>query len=292
MTQKQLEEKKLKAALYTRVSTEDQAKEGFSLDAQINRLRSYCEARGWDIYKEFIDDGYSGRAVKRPAYQGMLNSVQEWDVLLVLKMDRIHRNSRNFMEMMDELHRLNKEFVSMTESLDTSTAMGRFVVDIIQRIAQLESEQIGERVYAGMHQKASTPVERLASEKSPYLGFNHPYGYNYREGELSINQIEAKFVKNIYEHYLGGKSMGDISKYLNNVNAPTKRGGKWDKRTIANILKNPLYYGDIKWDGIVKSAPHEPIIDKESFQTVQKMISKRRSLLPASIKRNPKPLYQ
>src|SRR5207247_3167901 len=77
-----------------------------------------------------------------------------WDAILVIKMDRIHRNARNFMEMMDQLGEWEKDFVSATESLDTSTAMGRFVMDIIQRIAQLESEQIGERVKMGMSQKA------------------------------------------------------------------------------------------------------------------------------------------
>src|SRR3972149_2008399 len=211
--QKILEGLDLRAALYTRVSTEDQAKEGFSLEAQIDRLRSYCQARGWTVYKEYVEDGYSGRDTKRPAYQKLLGEINNWDVLLVLKMDRIHRNSRNFMEMMDELRRHNKEFVGMTESLDTSTAMGRFVVDIIQRIAQLESEQIGERVYAGMQQKASTPLERLAPEKSPYLGFNHPFGYDYKDNKLLLNREEKGIVKTIYSMYLGGKSMGDLAKH-------------------------------------------------------------------------------
>jgi DNA invertase Pin-like site-specific DNA recombinase len=192
-----------------------------------------------------VDDGYSGRDIKRPAYQELMNQIESWDVLLVLKMDRIHRNSRNFMEMMDDLRSHGKEFVSMTESLDTSTAMGRFVVDIIQRIAQLESEQIGERVYAGMHQKANTPLERLDRQKSPYLGFNHPFGYNYIDSKLLVNLREAEVVKEIFSRYLTGKSMGEIAKYLNKVEAPSKRGGKWDKRTIANILKNPLYCGEV-----------------------------------------------
>jgi DNA invertase Pin-like site-specific DNA recombinase len=282
--QKVLERTDLRCALYTRVSTEDQAKEGFSLESQIERLRSYCKARGWSVFKEYVDDGYSGRDIRRPAYQELMNEIGHWDVLLVLKMDRIHRNSRNFMEMMDELRQRSKEFVSMTESLDTSTAMGRFVVDIIQRIAQLESEQIGERVYAGMHQKANTPQERLDPKRSPYLGFNHPFGYDYVENELRINPEQAETVKGIYSSYLDGRSMGEIAKYLNRVKAPTKRGGRWDKRTVANILKNPLYSGRIEWDGIVKSAPHRSIIDRESFEKVQALISKKRLKLPAAIR--------
>ncbi len=271
-----IEDEEIKAVLYTRVSTEDQAKEGFSLDSQIERLRSYCQAREWKIYREFVDDGYSGRDTKRPGYQTLMEEMDSWDVLLVLKMDRIHRNSRNFMEMMDQLKKHGKEFVSMTESLDTSTAMGRFVVDIIQRIAQLESEQIGERVYAGMHQKANTPTDRLGNERSPYLGFNHPYGYDYLDGKLLVNPEEAEIVKEIFSKYIIGRSMGEIAKYLNRVRAPTKKGGKWDKRTVANILKNPLYCGKVEWDGIVKSAPHEAVIDNETFKSVQEIISKRR----------------
>ena len=133
----------VRVALYTRVSTEDQAKEGFSLGAQRERLEAYCLARDWEVVARYVDDGHSGRNIRRPAYEKMIAERDRWDAILVIKMDRIHRNSRNFMEMMDDLGEWGKNFVSATESLDTSTAMGRFVMDIIQRIAQLESEQIG-----------------------------------------------------------------------------------------------------------------------------------------------------
>ena len=98
--------------------------------------------------------------------------MDKWDAILVIKMDRIHRNQKNFMFMMEQLNKNKKEFVSMSESFDTSTAIGRFVMNIIQGIAQLESEQIGERVYIGMEQKAKT--------NGGMLGFNIPYGYDYK----------------------------------------------------------------------------------------------------------------
>ncbi|HHF58690.1 MAG TPA: recombinase family protein, partial [Thermoplasmatales archaeon] len=78
------EERKLKVAIYARVSTEDQAKEGFSLDAQLDKLRAYCKARGWKIAGEYIDDGYSGRNVRRPAYQKMMEEMDKWDAVLVI----------------------------------------------------------------------------------------------------------------------------------------------------------------------------------------------------------------
>ncbi|MBN2599230.1 MAG: recombinase family protein, partial [Candidatus Thermoplasmatota archaeon] len=178
----------IRAAIYTRVSTEEQAKEGFSLGAQLEKLRSYCNARDWIVTSEYIDDGYSGTKIKRPAYLKMMEEMDKWDAILVIKMDRIHRNSKNFMFMMEQLNKNKKEFVSMSESFDTSTAIGRFVMNIIQGIAQLESEQIGERVYIGMEQKAKT--------NGGVLGFNIPYGYDYYEGKLTINEKESQVIKN------------------------------------------------------------------------------------------------
>ncbi len=260
-------EKKIRAAIYTRVSTEDQAKEGFSLDAQLEKLRSYCKARDWEIAGEYIDDGYSGRYVKRPAYNRMMEEINKWDAMLVIKMDRIHRNSKNFMMMMEYLKKEEKEFVSMTESLDTSTAMGRFVMDIIQRIAQLESEQIGERVYVGMEQKAKT--------NGGVLGFNIPYGYNYSNGKLTIKHNESENVKNIFQNYLNGLSMKKIAQELNLKSIPTKLNKAWGIQTVSLILKNPVYCGYLHWEDYLNLSDHPPIVDKNSFNEVQKLIQKK-----------------
>jgi len=257
----------VKVAIYARVSTEDQAREGFSLDAQISSLRNYCKARGWEIVKEYIDDGHSGRNVRRPAYQKMMSGKDQWDMILVVKMDRIHRNSRNFMEMMDCLRKWNKEFTSMQESLDTSTAIGRFVVDIIQRIAQLESEQIGERVYTGMKQKAETV--------GGILGFNIPYGYDYKNGKLIVNEKEAKVVKDIFIQYLNGRTMEKIAYNLNERKITTKKSNRWTIWSIRRILHNPIYGGYIRWDNIRKRYTHQPIIDIKTYNKVQELIKNR-----------------
>ena len=257
----------VRVAIYTRVSTEDQAKEGFSLDAQLDKLRSYCKARDWIVGGEYIDDGYSGRNVKRPAYSKMMDEMDNWNVLLVIKMDRIHRNSKNFMMMMEYLKQKEKEFVSMSESLDTSTAMGRFVMDIIQRIAQLESEQIGERVYFGMEQKARV--------NGGVLGFNIPYGYDYTDGKLTINLNEAENVKNIFEMYLKGMSMKIIAEELNSKDIPTKLNKTWGAQTVSLILKNPLYCGYLHWEDYLNPGDHDLIIDKNIFNDVQKIIKKK-----------------
>jgi len=256
-----------KAAIYVRVSTEDQAKEGFSLDSQLEKLRSYCTARGWEIEGEYVDDGYSGRDIRRPAYQKMMEKIDEWDILLVMKMDRIHRNSKNFMLMMEELRRKNKEFVSMTESLDTSTAMGRFVMDIIQRIAQLESEQIGERVYDGMRQKAK--------QGAGLLGAPAPYGYYYGDGVLVKNEEEARIVRRIFEDYMAGKSIARIAEELNREAIKTKKGGKWDRKTVSRILSNPVYCGLMEWEDFLFDGGHEAIISIDEFNRVQRRKAER-----------------
>ncbi len=251
-----------RVALYTRVSTEDQAKEGFSLDAQLDRLQKYAAAQDWDIVDAYVDEGQSGRTTKRPEYQRMLADRERWDTILVLKMDRIHRNSRNFMGMMDALTRENKGFASVTESLDTSTAMGRFVMDIIQRIAQLESEQIGERVFVGMEQKAKT--------SGGSLGKPAPFGYVY--GEDSVLQVvaeEAPHVRFLFETFRDGAGKQALADALNEQGVPTRRNTIWTVWNVTGILSNPTYAGALPWGEQLQIGAHEPIIGPKLFNQVQ-----------------------
>jgi len=256
-----------RVAIYTRVSTEDQAKEGFSLAAQKQRLEAYCDAQGWDIAEYYIDDGHSGRNTRRPAYQRMMEERDRWDIILVMKMDRIHRNSKNFMIMMENLEKWGKKFSSMSESLDTSNAVGRFVVDIIQRIAQLESEQIGERTYMGMRQKAESG--------KGLLGFRVPYGYRLREGKLHIDDTEAEVVRSIYDHYLSGQTMEMIAWGLNRDGAVTRTENGWTVWSIGRILHNPVYAGYLRWDDLVIPSDHAPIVSADTFNKVQMLAASK-----------------
>jgi len=251
----------VRVAIYVRVSTEDQAKEGYSLAAQTERLESYCEAQGWEIVARYVDDGHSGRSISRPAYRRMMDERKDWDLILVMKMDRIHRNSKNFMIMMENLERWGKKFTSMNESLDTSTAVGRFVVDIIQRIAQLESEQIGERTYMGMSQKAES--------FGGIMGFYPPFGYHYSDGKLVPIGEEAATVSAMFQSYLTGDTMGTIAWRLNQQGILTKRGNPWTVWSVSHVLHNPLYAGFLRWDGIFVKTDHEGIVPKNLFELVQ-----------------------
>lgn len=254
-----------RVALYTRVSTEDQAKEGFSLDAQLDRLRLYAAAQDWTIAGEYVDEGHSGRKTNRPAYQKMLAERDAWDTLLVMKMDRIHRNSRNFMAMMDQLTRENKGFASVTESLDTSTAMGRFVMDIIQRIAQLESEQIGERVFVGMEQKAKT--------SGGSLGKPAPFGYIYGpESVLQPVAGEAPFVLEAFERFRDGAGKQAIATWLNQAGVATRRQTQWTVWNVTHLLQNATYAGALPWQEQLQIGAHAAIVAPELFNAVQERL--------------------
>jgi site-specific DNA recombinase len=258
----------MRAAIYARVSTDDQAKDGFSIAAQVKRLKAYCKARNWQITGEYVDEGQSGRSSTRPEYQKMMVEKDNWDVLVVLKMDRIHRNSKNFTIMMDNLMVWGKEFNSMQESFDTTTAMGRFVMDIIQRIAQLESEQIGERVKLGMTQKAK--------KGKGVLGSGVPYGYRFYDHKLIVVPEEAELVQEMFTDYASLMTLQDIARSFNSRGILTKQGLTWEKATIHGILTNPLYTGKLIWNDIEQDMSELKIVGSEIFSDTAVLLHKRK----------------
>lgn len=263
----------MRAALYLRVSTEEQAAEGYSLDAQRMMLEDYCIAEGWDAVKVYEDDGYSGRNTKRPSYQRMMSEMDQWDLIVVIKMDRIHRNSRNFMNMMEELDRHGKMFVSSSESLDTTNAMGRFVVDMIQRIAQLESEQIGERTQLGMREKAETLTPEGPGKKT--MGFTPPFGYTLENGRLVAVPEEMEVVIDIFSSYSEGETMDAICYSLNRDRRLTRKGNPWNKYNLRNILHNPVYAGYMRWEDLLIRHDADIVLTPREFNAVQERMCSR-----------------
>ena len=263
----------MRAAIYVRVSTEEQANEGYSIGAQKEMLQDYCLVEGWDVAGVYEDDGYSGRSEKRPAYQRMMSEMDSWDLILVIKMDRIHRNSRNFMNMMEVLGRHGKMFVSQSEALDTTNALGRFVVDMIQRLAQLESEQIGERTYMGMREKAETLGDSQSGKRT--MGFTPPFGYSLCEGQLIVDVDELPVVGRMFREYEEGGSIDMIAWNLNKEGITTRRGNAWNKRNISTILHNPVYAGYMRWDDILIRHKAETVLSAEEFNSVQNLMASR-----------------
>lgn len=263
----------MRAALYVRVSTDEQAMEGYSLDAQKAILHDYCISEDWEVVDVYEDDGFSGTNIKRPAYQRMIAEHDRWDVILVLKMDRIHRNSRNFMFMMEELDRYGKKFVSCMEALDTTNALGRFVVDMIQRLAQLESEQIGERTYMGMKEKAES-MENTAV-RSTTLGFNPPYGYVLEDGMLMPVDDELDAVSGIFAAYMNGSTVDSIAYDLNREGILTRKGNPWNKYNLGNILHNPIYAGYMRWDDVLVRHYSRVAVSPVEYNVVQRKMSEK-----------------
>lgn len=263
----------MRAAIYVRVSTEEQASEGYSIGAQKEMLQDYCIVEGWEIAGVYEDDGYSGRSVKRPAYQRMMSEMDSWDVLLVIKMDRIHRNSRNFMNMMEALTKHGKMFVSQSEALDTTNALGRFVVDMIQRLAQLESEQIGERTYMGMREKAETLDK--AEEGKRTMGFTPPFGYRLENGGLEEEPDELPIVSRMFSEYLGGSTMDEISWSLGREGILTRRGNPWNKRNMSTVLHNPVYAGYMRWEDVLIRHHARTAVSVEEFNRTQELMASK-----------------
>ena len=263
----------MRAAIYVRVSTEEQAAEGYSIGAQKEMLQDYCIVEGWEVAGVYEDDGYSGRSVKRPAYQRMMSEMDSWDVLLVIKMDRIHRNSRNFMNMMEVLSKHGKMFVSQSEALDTTNALGRFVVDMIQRLAQLESEQIGERTYMGMREKAETLDK--AEEGKRTMGFTPPFGYRRENGGLEEEPDELPIVSRMFSEYLSGSSMDEISWSLGREGILTRRGNPWNKRNMSTVLHNPVYAGYMRWEDVLIRHHARTAVSVEEFNRTQELMASK-----------------
>ena len=260
-------------AMYIRVSTEEQAKEGFSLGAQEQALRLYCTAMDYQIHDVYVDDGYSGRNTRRPAYRRMMSDIDSWDSILVLKMDRIHRNTKNFIEMMDLLNKKGKNFISQQEKLDTKTAMGRFVMQMIQGIAQLESEQIGERTKDGMRQKAESLYGSDDTKRT--MGFTPPFGYRLSDGKLVDDADEQFIVRTIFDLYLSGESMDTICYSLNQQNFLTRKQNPWNKFNMRNVLHNPVYAGYMHWEDVLIKHDATPVVTPEEFNTVQDLMVRK-----------------
>jgi len=263
----------VKVAVYIRVSTEEQAKEGFSLDAQKQVLTDYCEALDYEIYRYYVDDGYSGRNTRRPAYRQMMDDIGDWDSILVLKMDRIHRNTRNFIEMMDKLNKKDKNFVSKNETLNTKTPTGRFVMQLIEGIAQLESEQIGERTRDGMRQKAE--MLGTSDDEKRTMGFTPPFGYKIVDGRLTDVEEEQLIVSTIFSRYGAGETMDYICYSLNKDGTITRKGNPWNKYNLRNILHNPVYAGYMRWDDILISHDASAVISPSEFNNIQRLMASK-----------------
>ena len=249
------------AAIYIRVSTDAQAEEGYSIDAQKEQLAAYCVSKGIKNYEFYIDGGWSGSNIERPEMQRLINDAKE-DKLshcIVYKLDRLSRSQKDTLYIIEDvLNPHGVDFVSLTESLDTSTPMGRLMIGILSAFAQLERENIRLRTRMGMKERV----------KNGYWmgGGRIPFGYDYdkEEGVLIPNK-DAEKVRQLYDLYIQGYSAQTIANML---------GLKYDRLAI-QILKRKSNYGIIEYDGEEYQGRHEPIISKETYDIAMNELLKR-----------------
>lgn len=258
----------MKAALYVRVSTDEQAREGYSIESQKDSIIHFVKSQGWEVYHLYIDDGYSAKDLDRPAMQQLIRDAEErkFNVVVFYKLDRLVRSVGDLDRLLKLFDKHNISIRSVTEPFDTTTAVGRFLITLVAALAQWERETISERVVVNMTKKA------MSGERN---GGRAPFGYDMKDGELVINEEEARLVREIFRMYIDGKGIRRIVLYLQQF------GVDKDIRTVSRMLENPVYCGKLRWGKnskmheIISDGPHPAIIDVETFEKVQQLRKQR-----------------
>lgn len=254
-------------AIYSRVSTEEQAREGISVGAQIEKCEAYCKARGWNVFKVYKDAGFSAGSLDRPAMELMLRDAQEhkFNVILVYKIDRFSRKLRDLILTLEDLKEKDINFTSVTEQIDTTSAMGEAFFQIIGVFAQLERGMVKERVELAFEKKINTG-ESLSRP---------PLGYTYKNKKLVLDEENAPKIKEIFEMWAAGINYREICKKFN---IPPS--------TIYLLIKNPVYLGKIRYRQELYKGNHPPIIDEKLFNKVNNIDSEITQELSSNIKDN------
>jgi|SRR5215218_3295345 len=241
-----------RSATYNRVSTKAQAEHGLSLDAQQERTAAKAREFG-ELVREYVERGVSGRRDSRPELDRMLADAEAraFDVLVIPKLDRLGRSVRQLQENFARLEDAGVQLVSLAESIDTSTAAGKLLRNVLAALAEFETDVIGERV-------RSVNQRRIKGGK--HNGGPRPYGYRYRRGALGIVTEEAVIVVRIFEEYVCGKRQINIAHDLNADGISSLHGGDWHQGTVGALLANPLYKGFVKLHGEEFPGEHEAIV--------------------------------
>lgn len=247
----------MNVALYVRVSTQEQAKGGHSIPEQQERLSKYASAMGWTVYDTYTDAGFSGTSTNRPALSKLIDDVEAGliDKVIVYKLDRLSRSQKDTLYLIEDVFLAHQcDFISINENFDTSTAFGKAMIGILAVFAQLEREQIRERMIMG--QTAYAHSGGIVGRCS--IG----YDYDSQNKTLIVNKYEAMQIKRIFKEYLSGKTITEITKDLNDAGY-THKYGKWIFTTVRHVLTSRVYLGETKYDGQWYKSNHQPLITEE-----------------------------
>lgn len=257
---------KIKVAIYTRVSTRDQALEGYSLDAQERVLIEYCMARKYNVYKIYTDEGISAKDIKhRPGMISLLADAQEgkFNMIIVWKLTRFSRNLADLTASCEMLDNLGIALVSYSEAFDSNTPAGRMVRSMLGTVAQFEREVISENVSLGLLERAKQG-KRTCNE---VLGYD-PVGKDL----LEINEREAEYARFCFDKYLIYKNFTEVAALARAAGYRGKRGKAPTAWSVEKILTRPIYAGYNLFKGNLYKGNHQPIISVQQFNRVQRLI--------------------
>lgn len=259
-----------RVAIYTRRSTDDEH-QPFSIDAQLAALKAYITSQpAWTLVAEFTDDA-SGATTDRPDLQRALRAARagRYDVLLVYRVDRFSRRLSDMLDLLRELDEHGVAFCSATEPFDTATPIGRMLVQLLGVFAEFERETIIDRVINGMTTKAG---------KGKWPGGTRPYGYLVDKDtqRLVTHDIEAPILRDIFRLYTDERvGTRGIAAELNRRGVRNRTGKPWSGYTVARILDNPAYIGDIAYRDVYVTDAHEALIDRDTFNRARDIAQAR-----------------
>lgn len=213
---------------YIRVSTEQQASEGISLDAQRHKITAWCEVNGYELLAIEVDAGISGKSMKkRQGLQKALNAMKKDMALVVYSLTRLARSTKDTLTISETLRRSRSDLVSVTEKIDTTTAAGKMFFTMLAVMAEFESNTISERTRDAMrHKKATSEVY------SPI-----PFGFKAVEGRLERVEAEAVIVSEVKQRRAAGETLQAIADSLNSRGIKGKRGGIWYPYSIKYLIE-------------------------------------------------------
>lgn len=239
-------EAKLKCYSYTRVSTTNQV-EGYSLDAQRERIRAYASYRDMEIVAEYSDEGRSGKNIaSRPEFQRMLDDImdkREVSYVLVFKLSRFGRNAADVLSSLQKMQDYGVNLICVEDGIDSSKDAGKLMISVLSAVAEIERENILVQTMEGRRQKA---------REGRWNGGQAPYGYRLEKGELIIDENEAPAIRALFDEYVRTPyGMGAVAKYLNThftkVNRQNNKLHEFSKDFVTKVFDNPVYYGKIAY---------------------------------------------
>ena len=219
----------MKAIGYVRVSTQGQAEDGVSLDAQEAKVRSWADLNGAEVVI-FRDEGISGkRSDNRPGLKAALEAVGRGDALIVYSLSRLSRSTKDTLTIADALAQKEADLVSLSEKIDTTTAAGKMVFRMMAVLAEFERDQVSDRTRFALAHK------RTLNEKT---GGDVPFGYRARSGKLYAHAGEQRALRLILDLHGKGTSLRGICRTLEAQGVARKHGSRsWHPQTVADILK-------------------------------------------------------